>query len=116
MYGRKILSERKGKTTEARNYFLKVFTDDSESGVGKTNERSMAKALFLYEGEGMGATLASSEGTAFGLLNAATKFVDHERRTKTAEHPSLCCTNIQTNTRGKLGVMLKSKRYELPLL
>jgi hypothetical protein len=41
-----------------------VFTDDSGNGVGKTNERSMAKALGLYEGDGMGFTLASSKGTA----------------------------------------------------
>jgi phage/plasmid-like protein (TIGR03299 family) len=64
MYRLKTLGERKVKTTEARNYFLKMFTDDSGNGVGKTNERSMAKALGLYEGDGMGATLASSKGTA----------------------------------------------------
>jgi hypothetical protein len=64
MYRLKTLGERKVNTTEARNYFLKVFTDDSGNGVGKTNERSMAKALGLYEGDGMGFTLASSKGTA----------------------------------------------------
>ena len=86
MYRLKTLSERKVKTTEARNYFLKVFTDDSGTGVGKTNERSMAKALGLYEGEGIGANLASSEGTAYGLLNAVTEFIDHQRRAKTVDH------------------------------
>jgi phage/plasmid-like protein (TIGR03299 family) len=86
MYRLKTLSERKVKATEARNYFLKVFTDDSGTGVGKTNERSMAKALGLYEGEGMGANLASSEGTAYGLLNAVTEFIDHQRRAKTVDH------------------------------
>jgi phage/plasmid-like protein (TIGR03299 family) len=86
MHRLKTLSERKVKTTEARNYFLKVFTDDSGTGVGKTNERSMAKALSLYEGEGMGATLASSDGTAYGLLNAVTEFIDHQRRAKTVDH------------------------------
>jgi phage/plasmid-like protein (TIGR03299 family) len=86
MYRLKTLSERKVKATEARNYFLKVFTDDSGAGVGKTNERSMAKALGLYEGKGMGATLASSEGTAYGLLNAVTEFIDHQRRAKTVDH------------------------------
>ncbi|MFB2707254.1 DUF932 domain-containing protein [Marinobacter shengliensis] len=86
MYRLKTLSERKVKVTEARNYFLKVFTDDSGTGVGKTNERSMAKALGLYEGEGIGANLASSEGTAYGLLNAVTEFIDHQRRAKTVDH------------------------------
>tara|TARA_Y100001001_G_scaffold152710_1_gene165664 strand:- start:382 stop:708 length:327 start_codon:yes stop_codon:yes gene_type:complete len=80
------LTERKVKTSEARNYFLKLFTDDSGNGVGKTNERSMAKALSLYEGEGMGAALASSDGTAYGLLNAVTEFIDHQRRAKTVDH------------------------------
>jgi len=42
-------------TTEARNYFLKVFTDDSGTGVGKTNERSMAKALGLVTVRARGA-------------------------------------------------------------
>ena len=46
----------------------------------------MAKALGLYEGEGMGANLASSEGTAYGLLNAVTEFIDHQRRAKTVDH------------------------------
>jgi hypothetical protein len=86
MYRLKTLSERKVKTTEVRNYFLKVFTDHSGSVVGKTSERSMAKALGLYEGRGMGANLASSDGTAYGLLNAVTEFVDHQRRAKTIDH------------------------------
>ena len=86
MYRLKLLSERKVRSTEARNYFLKLFTDESRDGVGKTNERSMAKALALYEGEGMGATLASSDGTAYGLLNAVTEFIDHQRRAKTVDH------------------------------
>jgi phage/plasmid-like protein (TIGR03299 family) len=86
MYRLKTLSERKVKATEARNYFLKVFTDDTKEGIGKTNERAMAKALALYEGEGMGATLASSDGTAYGLLNSITEFIDHHRRAKTIDH------------------------------
>lgn len=86
MYRLKTLSERKVKTTEARNYFLKVFTDNTKDGVGKTTERSMVKALTLYEGEGMGAALASSDGTAYGLLSAVTEFIDHHRRAKTIDH------------------------------
>jgi phage/plasmid-like protein (TIGR03299 family) len=86
MYRLKTLSERKMKTTEARNYFLKVFTEDVKEGVGKTNERSMARALALYEGEGMGAALASPDGTAYGMLSAVTEFIDHHRRAKTIDH------------------------------
>jgi len=34
----------------------------------------------------MGSELTSSKGTAFGLLNAVTEFVDHQRRAKSTDH------------------------------
>lgn len=34
----------------------------------------------------MGADLASAKGTAYGLLNAVTQFVDHERGARTPEN------------------------------
>ncbi|WP_426207771.1 DUF932 domain-containing protein [Massilia sp. TWP1-3-3] len=37
-------------------------------------------------GHGRGAELASSKGTAFGLLNAVTEFVDHQRRAVSSDH------------------------------
>ncbi len=86
MYRMKALSERKMKHTEVQSYFLKVFTDFTPRGPGVTNERAMAKALSLYEGAGRGADLASSKGTAYGLLNAVTEFVDHERRARSTDH------------------------------
>lgn len=87
MYSMKHLSERKVKSTEAFNYFLKVFTSEpSKSSTGLTNERAMTKAMSLYEGRGKGAELASSKGTAFGLLNSITEFVDHERRAMSTDH------------------------------
>jgi hypothetical protein len=30
--------------------------------------------------------MASSKGTAFGLLNSVTEFVDHERRARSVDH------------------------------
>jgi hypothetical protein len=42
--------------------------------------------LALYEGQGKGAELTSSKGTAFGLLNAVTEYVDHERRARSTDH------------------------------
>lgn len=87
MYQMKGLSERKVRSTEAFNFFLRVFTTEHrKSSVGITNERSMAKAMALYEGAGKGADLASSKGTAFGLLNSVTEFVDHERRAMSTDH------------------------------
>lgn len=86
MYRMKGLSERKVKPSEAMDYLMRVFTDSGKTTAGQTNERAMAKALALFNGNGKGAELASSKGTAFGLLNSVTEFVDHERRARSADH------------------------------
>lgn len=82
----KALSERKMKNAEAQRFFLQVFTDTNSSRQGITNEGAMAKALSLYEGRGKGSTLPSAQGTAYGLLNAVTEFVDHERRARSTDY------------------------------
>jgi phage/plasmid-like protein (TIGR03299 family) len=86
MYSMKTLSERKVKGKEAQNFFLRVFTDQGKPGVGTSNERSMSKTLELFEGRGRGSDLASANGTAFGLLNAVTEFVDHERKARSVDN------------------------------
>jgi phage/plasmid-like protein (TIGR03299 family) len=86
MYRMKVLSERRVKHHEAKNYLLRVFSDPNKAVTGaNTNERAMAKSLSLFEGEGRGATLPSAEGTAYGLLNAVTEFIDHERRARSVD-------------------------------
>lgn len=50
------------------------------------NERALRKVQSLYEGRGRGSTLESANGTAWGLLNAVTEFVDHERRARSNEY------------------------------
>ncbi len=88
MYRMKGLSERKVKAVEAERYFLRVFSDQSlnSKSLGQANERAMTKALELYQGRGKGADLDSAKGTAFGLLNAVTEFIDHERRARSTDH------------------------------
>ena len=89
MYRMKTLSERKVKSHESMNYFLKVLcegTAQSGPGMGLTNERALKKVQELYDGKGRGADLASASGTAWGLLNAVTEYVDHERRAKSQEY------------------------------
>jgi phage/plasmid-like protein (TIGR03299 family) len=89
MYRMKTLSERKVKSHEAMSYFLKVLchTDGpADPAQGLINERALKRVQALYDGEGKGATLASSQGTAWGLLNAVTAWVDHERRARSQDH------------------------------
>ena len=88
MYRMKTLSERKVKSHEAMNYFLKVLcqTDSAvDQAAVLTNERALKKVQSLYEGQGRGSELASASGTAWGLLNAVTEFVDHEKRARSQE-------------------------------
>jgi phage/plasmid-like protein (TIGR03299 family) len=86
MYRMKGLSERKVKSKEVQNYYLRVFTDQSKTASGQTNERAMTKAMAMFDGHGKGAELASSKGTALGLLNSVTEFIDHERRARSTDH------------------------------
>jgi len=88
MYRMKTLSERKVKSHESMNYFLKVLcqTDShSDPAMGLMNERALKKVQSLYEGQGKGSEMASASGTAWGLLNAVTEFVDHEKRARSQE-------------------------------
>ena len=50
------------------------------------NEQALANVRALYEGGGRGAMLLSSRGTAWGLLNSVTEFVDHHRRARSDDH------------------------------
>ena len=89
MYRMKTLSERKVKSHESMNYFLKVLcqTDNHvDPAQGLTNERALKKVQALYEGHGRGAELAAAKGSAWGLLCAVTEFVDHERRARSQEY------------------------------
>lgn len=108
MYRMKTLSERRVKSHEAMNYFLRVFTDPATTATGLSNERAMKKAQGLYDGQGKGSDLASAKGTAFGLLNAVTEYVDHERRARSTDH------RLESAWFGQ-GAMLKQKALEQAL-
>lgn len=89
MYRMKTLSERKVKSHEAMNYFLKVLCQSdshAEPSAVLTNERALKKVQALYEGHGRGAELQAASGTAWGLLSAVTEFVDHEKRARSQEY------------------------------
>ncbi len=89
MYRMKTLSECKVKSHESLNYFLKVLCqidNQVDPAQGLVNERALKKVQAMYEGQGKGAELASAKGTAWGLLNAVTEYVDHEKRARSQEY------------------------------
>jgi phage/plasmid-like protein (TIGR03299 family) len=87
IYQLKTLSQRKLKDKEVEHYLTQVFSyNDDQKATSRVQDRSVAKVRSLYEGEGRGSMLASAHGTAFGLLNAVTQFVDHEKRARSTDH------------------------------
>lgn len=89
MYRMNMLAARKVQWHEAMGFFMEVLCD---TGSGDPipevlpNKRAMEKVQSLYEGKGRGADLESARGTAWGLLNAVTEYVDHERRARSSEY------------------------------
>lgn len=86
MYQMKALSERKVSNVEAALFYEDLFTDPRKEEPRKPNTWAMSKALDLYNGHGRGAELGSAKGSALGLLNSITEFVDHEQRARSTDN------------------------------
>ncbi|RKS12231.1 phage/plasmid-like protein (TIGR03299 family) [Pseudomonas sp. WPR_5_2] len=89
MYQMRALAERKVQWTEAMSFFMEVLCDtNAHDPIPNVlpNKRAMEKVQNLYEGKGRGSEMESTRGTAWGLLNAVTEYVDHERRAKSSEY------------------------------
>ncbi len=109
MYRLRALSERKVRSSEVDKFYAKVFADPSGKSSVQSCERTMAKTKTLFAGNGKGSSLESSRGTAFGLLNSVTEFVDHERRARSVDH------RLESAWFGQ-GAAIKQKALETALL
>lgn len=78
----KQLSTRTVTAQEAVDYFIKVLGNPDKPVEEQRNVALLAKVHGLFDGSGIGASLASSKGTAWGMLNAVTEYVDHYRGSK----------------------------------
>ncbi|SDF82037.1 phage/plasmid-like protein TIGR03299 [Paraburkholderia phenazinium] len=85
----KALSERKVSDSAAETFFRRVLTYPAGGPNMPTpaiNDSAIKAVQTLYAGRGKGATLPSASGTAWGLVNSVTEFVDHQRRAHSDDH------------------------------
>lgn len=61
-------------------------TTSASSPVAATNDSAIKAVQELFAGRGKGADMASAAGTAWGLLNSVTEYVDHARRARSDDH------------------------------
>lgn len=82
----KQLCERPVDPDAAEALLRRVLTYAVPNAAPVVNEHAVTSVRALYEGGGRGSQLASSRGTAWGLLNGITEYVDHHRRARSENH------------------------------
>ncbi|WP_410497712.1 DUF932 domain-containing protein [Chitinibacter sp. S2-10] len=82
----KALTQRPISAIEATQFFGDVLDEQVLDMEGTPASRAMQQLTALYSGAGMGALLPGSRGTAWGLLNAVTEYVDHQRRARNQDY------------------------------
>lgn len=76
------LAARPVNASEAHRFLIDVLGDADLPLAQQPNPRALQTVLQLFDGKGRGSELASAQGTAWGLLNGVTEFVDHHRKAR----------------------------------
>ncbi len=84
--GMRAMSERRVSQAEATLFLADVLGDPSASLSDQINQKAIQSVQALFAGAGKGSGLVSAEGTAWGLLNAVTEYVDHSRRARSQDY------------------------------
>jgi phage/plasmid-like protein (TIGR03299 family) len=101
----KQLASRPIHKFEAMNLIVNVLGDPEVPLAEQPNQKALQNVYALYSGKGMGADLSSANGTAWGLVNAVTQFVDHERRARSTDN------RLNSAWFGQ-GAAIKAKAYQ----
>lgn len=101
----KLLSSRPIHKFEAMNFLVEILGNPEMPLAQQPNQKGLQNVYGLYSGNGIGADLASSQGTAWGLLNAVTEYVDHQRRARSQDY------RLDSAWFGQ-GAAIKAKAYQ----
>ena len=80
------LSQRTVSPEEADGFIRTVLNEPELTDDNALGSKAYQKVSNLYLGEGMGSDLYSASGTAWGLVNAMTEYVDHHRRARNQDN------------------------------
>ena len=80
------LSQRTVSPEEADGFIRTLLNEPVLTDDPTTDSKAFQRISGLYQGEGMGSELVSANGTAWGLLNAFTEYVDHHRRARNQDN------------------------------
>jgi phage/plasmid-like protein (TIGR03299 family) len=82
----KALSNRPVNKFEAMSYLVNVLGDPALPLNGQPNQKAIQTVYGLYAGDGKGSKLTSANGTAWGLVNGVTEYVDSLRRARNQDY------------------------------
>lgn len=102
------MSNRPVNKFEAMNYFVSVLGNPDLPLQEQPNQKAIQMAYGLYSGEGKGSKMASANGTAWGLMNGVTEFVDAHRRARNQDN------RLDSAWFGQ-GAQIKQKGFEAAL-
>lgn len=80
------LAERKVNKFEAMNYLINVLGDQEIPLNEQPNSKAIQRVFALFSGAAKGSEMPSAAGTAWGLLNSVTEYVDQHRRARNADY------------------------------
>lgn len=82
----KEMSQRPVNKFEAMSYLVNVLGDPALPLNDQPNQKAIQSVYGLYSGEGKGSNLQSASGTAWGLVNGISEYVDTHRRARNQDY------------------------------